>query len=372
MTRGVWTLGLARWAAHLDRDLQRATRVAGGPAALWSGSTETLSRAARIDATAVGDLVAIRRDFNESDERTQLARQGIVHVGRDLAVYPPRLAAIPDPPFGLFVRGGPEGALAALADRPAVAIVGSRRATSHGVAFARGLARDLAERGAVVVSGLARGIDTAAHEGALDAGGTTIAVLGCGVDIVYPRSNRTLVERILSVGSLVVGEYWPGTTPAPWRFPARNRIVCGLSDAVVVVEAATRSGALITADFALDLGRTVLAVPGFPGAACSAGCNALIKSGAAVCEGVDDVVAEIPSDAWMQADLGHQAVPPDGTAGRVYEHLAREPLRPDQLASALGLPPAEVAGALALLEVEGLVLRGDGQRYWAAPLRGAA
>lgn len=371
MTRGVWPLGLARWAAHLDRDLQRATRVAGGPAALWSSSAETLTRALRLDA-GVGDLLALRRDFNESDEHAKLVRQGIGHVGGDLAVYPPRLAAIPDPPFGLFVRGGPEGVLAALAERPSVAIVGSRRATSFGVAFARSLAHDLAERGAVIVSGLARGVDTAAHEGALDAGGTTVAVLGCGVDIVYPRSNRTLVERILGQGSLVVSEYWPGTTPAPWRFPARNRIVCGLSDAVVVVEAAARSGALITADFALDVGRPVLAVPGFPGAACSAGCNALIKSGAAVCEGVDDVMAEIPSGAWRQGEAAQQATPPDGTAGRIYEHLAREPLRPDQLAAALGLPPAEVAGALALLEVEGLVLRGDGQRYWAAPLRGAA
>jgi DNA processing protein len=326
----------------------------------------------RLDAAEVGELLALRRDFNESDERAQLARQGITHVGGDLAAYPPRLAAIPDPPFGLFVRGGPEGALSALAERPAVAIVGSRRATSHGAAFARSLARGLAERGAVVVSGLARGIDTAAHEGALDAGGTTIAVLGCGVDIVYPRSNRTLVGRILGEGSLVMSEYWPGTTPAPWRFPARNRIVCGLSDAVVVVEAASRSGALITADFALDMGRPVLAVPGFPGAACSAGCNALIKSGAAVCEGVDDVVAELPSGAWTQAEAAQHAAPPVGTAGRVYEHLAREPLRPDQLAAALDLPPAEVAGALALLEVEGLALRGEGQRYWAAPLRGAA
>jgi DNA processing protein len=372
MTRGVWSLGLARWAAHLDRDLQRASRVAGGPAALWSASTETLARATRLDPARTGELLALRRDFNEPEERAALQRLGIDHIGHDADEYPARLAAIPDPPFGLFVRGCGRGVLAHAAERPIVAIVGSRRATSHGVSFARSLARDLATRGAVVVSGLARGIDTAAHEGALDGGGMTIAVVGCGVDVVYPRSNRTLVGRILDAGSPVVGEYWPSTPPAPWRFPARNRIVCGLSDAVVVVEAATRSGALITADFALDVGRPVLAVPGFPGAVCSSGCNALIKSGAAVCEGVDDVAAEIPSGTWSPLGTAPRARPPDGTAGRIYERLAREPLRPDQIAATLDLPPAEVAGALALLEVEGLALRGEGQRYWAAPLRGAA
>lgn len=373
MTRSVWSLGLARWAAHLDRDLQRGVRAAGGPAALWRGSSDTVSRALRIDAARAAELSAVRARFDPVAERDGLAHRGIHHVGLDGPAYPPRLAAIVDPPFGLFLRGGGGEALAGLSERPAVAIVGSRRATSHGVAFARELARQLAARGAVVVSGLARGIDTAAHEGALDAGGTTLAVLGCGVDVVYPRGNRTLVARMLESGSLVVAEYWPQTPPAPWRFPARNRIVCGLADAVVVVEAAARSGALITADFALEVGRPVLAVPGFPGAECSAGCNALIKAGAAVCEDAEDVVAEVSSATWCggPSSPGGRELPA-GAAARVYERLAREPQRADQVAEALDMTAAEVAGALALLEVEGLAVRGDGQRYWAAPLRGAA
>jgi DNA processing protein len=372
VTQVVWSLGLARWAAHLDRDLQRAARAAGGPAALWLAPPPTLSRAMRLDGPQLAELSALRRDFDPLREAAALARAGIRHLGLDGPHYPPRLAEIVDPPFGLFCRGGGGEALAALDELPTVAIVGSRRATSHGMSFARVLARDLAQRGAVVVSGLAHGIDTAAHEGALEGGGTTIAVVGCGVDVVYPRRNRGLVDRMLGSGSLVMGEYWPTTRPAPWRFPARNRIVCGLSDVVVVVEAAERSGALITADFALDLGRPVLAVPGFPGAGCSAGCNALIKAGAAVCEGVEDVVAEVPSAPWVDGGGTSPAAPPPGLPTTVYEQLAREPIRADQIAAALDLSPAEVAGVLALLEVEGLVVRGEGLRYWAAPLRGAA
>lgn len=373
MTAASWPLGLARWAAHLDRDLQRAVRAAGGPGALWSAGRDTIERALRLDGGRTDALLAIRGAFDAARERERLGAAGIVHVGQTDHDYPHRLSAIADPPFGLFLRGGTGSALASLAERPVVAIVGSRRATSYGRAFARALGRDLAACGAAIVSGLARGIDASAHEGALDGGGTTVAVLGCGVDVTYPRGNNALAQRMLNSGSLLVSEFWPGTAPAPWRFPARNRIVCGLSDAVVVVEAAGRSGALITADFALDAGRPVLAVPGFPGAACSAGCNALIRAGAAVCEGADDVVAEIPSGRWPGVrELAGAAAPPDGMARRVYEQLAQEPQRPDQIADALAVPAAEVAAALALLEVEGLALRGEGQRYWAAPLRGAA
>lgn len=372
MTDEGWALGLARWAAELDRDLQRASRAAGGPERLWSGSAEAVARALSLEPARMAPLLAARRDFDVAEERARLARRGIAHISLGGPRYPARLTEIVDPPFGLFMRGGGEDAVARWHERPFVGIVGSRRATAQGVAFARTLARDLATRGAIVVSGLARGIDTAAHEGALDAGGGTVAVLGCGVDVVYPRANRGLVHRILEADSLVVGEYWPGTTPAPWRFPARNRIVCGLSDAVVVVEAAARSGALITADFALELGRPVLAVPGFPGAVASEGCNALIKSGAAVCEGVDDVMAEVPARVWSAGREPVAAVLPEGIPARVYERLAREPQRPDQVAAALGIAAAEVAAALAVLEVEGLALRGEGQRYWAAPLRGAA
>ena len=154
-----------------------------------------------------------------------------------------------------------------------------------------------------------------------------------------------------------------------WRFPARNRIVAGLSGAVAVVEAGVRSGALITADFALELGRPVLAVPGWPGALASEGCNGLLRAGAALLETADDVVAELPDAPWRPAGDPQGEAIPDGLAARVHECLAREPMDADALAESLGADPGEIAGALALLEVEGLVVRGEGRRYWATPTR---
>jgi DNA processing protein len=215
---------------------------------------------------------------------------------------------------------------------------------------------------------MAHGIDAAAHEGALEAGGLTVAVLGCGIDVPYPRRNRHLARRIAETGALV-SEYWPGTPPAPWRFPARNRIVAGLAQAVAVVEAGRRSGALITADFALELGRPVLAVPGWPGALASEGCNGLIRAGAALLEGPEDVVAEVPEAGWSTASPAAAAAL-DGLGGSVHALLQREPMDADRVAEELGEDAGAVAAALALLEVEGLAVRGPAQRFWAAPLRG--
>jgi DNA processing protein len=237
-----------------------------------------------------------------------------------------------------------------------VAIVGSRRPTGAGRQLAGAIARDLATRGAVVISGLARGIDAAAHEGALEAGGVTIAVLGSGVDRVHPRRHRALAERIARDGA-VVSEYWPGTDPAPWRFPARNRIVAGMADAVVVVEAAARSGALITSDFAMENGTPVLAVPGWPGADMSAGCNALLRAGAGLCEGAEDVVVEVRHGAWREAPVPAVA---SGTDAAVRAVVARGPVGADAVAGATGLGIGEVAAALARLEISGIIARDPG------------
>jgi DNA processing protein len=185
-----------------------------------------------------------------------LTRASVVSLARPDPGYPPLLAELHDPPEQLFVRGD----LAALGG-PGVAVVGARSCSAYGAQVARSLGRDLAASGVTVVSGLARGIDGEAHRGALEAGGLTVAVLGCGIDRDYPRSHSDLARRIVAAGA-VVAEYPPGVEPAPWRFPARNRIIAGLSLATVVVEARERSGALITADFALELGRDVFAVPG--------------------------------------------------------------------------------------------------------------
>lgn len=363
-----WQLGLARIAALTGRDLQRAARRAGGGERLWQAGATTLGRLLKLDVDQVDAVRAWRRRFDPGEEVAALAAAGVHWTPIGSGEYPSRLAAIPDPPFGLFTVGVPLRETGH--DAPVVAIVGSRRATTPGLRFARTLATDLAKRGGIVLSGLALGIDAEAHEGALAAGAPTVAVLGCGVDVVHPRRHAQLRNRIATTGTLV-SEYWPGTAPAPWRFPARNRIVAGMADAVVIVEAGARSGALITADFALEQGRPVLAVPGSPGAAASVGCNALLRSGAAMCEQAEDVVAELSCAAWS-ADRSPAATIPDGLDGAVYAMLSREPLRMEELAVRVAADPASLAGALARLEILGLVLRGQGQRLWASPLRGAA
>ena len=198
------------------------------------------------------------RAFDPASYLVAIEARGIRWLPRSAPSFPQALAAIFDPPVGLFVRGDEE---VALLEQPAVAVVGARSCSSYGSSVARTLGRELAGAGLVVVSGLARGVDGEAHRGALEAGGTTIAVLGCGVERIYPAAHAELARRVMERG-LIVSEYAPGVEPAPWRFPARNRIIAGLAAATVVVEARQRSGALITADLALEEGREVFAVPG--------------------------------------------------------------------------------------------------------------
>ncbi len=359
--------GLAEVAFLLGRDLQRAARAVGGPRALWRAGGGGLAEALRLTGAEAAEARAARGRVDGAASLRTLHGMGLTLTPIGTPDYPRRLAEIFDPPFGLVAEGW-EAVSAALAERPVIAVVGARRATPPAGRFARGLAAGLAERGAVVVSGLARGIDAEAHQGALDAGGITLAVLGCGASTGYPRANAALRARITGGGGAVISEYWPHTPPAPWRFPARNRIVSGLSHAVVVVEAAGRSGALITADFALEQGRPVLAVPGSPWNVAAAGCNELVRAGAAVCTDVGDVVAEVPHPAWAVPGTASPGGPPlEGTPRAVHEQLRSAPMRADQLAEALRQEPAAIAAALAYLEMEGLALRGDGQRWWAAP-----
>ena len=272
-------------------------------------------------------------------------------VARGRPGYPPHLAELHDPPARLFLRGRPAELLA----RPAVAIVGARSCSSYGAQVARGLARELAAVGVVVVSGLARGIDGEAHRGALAGGGITVAVLGCGIDRDYPRSHAELARRIAEEG-LVVSEYPPGVEPAPWRFPARNRIIAGLARATVVVEARERSGALITADFALELGRDVFAVPGEITAALSAGTNDLLRQGAAPLLSADDILGA----------LGLERAPPAraaslSPAAQAVTAVLRDGAQgTDELVRAVGLGSAEVAAALVELELAGLAASADG------------
>ena len=264
------------------------------------------------------------------------------------ARFPPLLRAIYDPPRRLYIRGD---AVEEVLARPAVAVVGARACSAYGAQVARRLGRELAAGGLVVVSGLARGIDGEAHRGALEAGGLTVAVFGCGIDRDYPAAHAELARRIRERG-LVVSEYEPGVEPAPWRFPARNRIIAGLCAATAVVEARERSGALITADLALEEGRDVLAVPGEITSALSAGTNALLKLGAAPCTSAQDVLELF---GLVPEDRAGPAV--SEPAGKV---LAALPAAADELVHATGLAPQAVAVALAELELAGLACEGDG------------
>ena len=292
-----------------------------------------------------------RKSFDEAAFRRGLASGGIRWIGRSEPSFPDALGAIFDPPPGLFLRGA---AGADLLDRPAVAIVGARACSAYGSHVARMFGRELAAAGLVVVSGMARGVDGEAHRGALEAGGSTVAVLGCGVDRDYPAAHADLARRICEHG-VVVSEYPPGVEPAPWRFPARNRIVAGLAQASIVVEARERSGALITADLALEEGREVFAVPGEITSALSAGTNALLRVGATAATSVLDVLETFglaPSEP-ASPELG-------AAAKAVLGRLRDRPSSADELVRALGLDAGAVAAALAELELHGLLTETSG------------
>ena len=265
--------------------------------------------------------------------------------------FPSLLAAIHDPPPRLYLRGAGD---VGLLDRPAIALVGARACSSYGRSVTRSLGRDLAATGLVVVSGMARGIDGEAHRGALGAGGVTVAVLGCGVDRDYPAAHSELARRICETG-LLVSEYEPGVEPAPWRFPARNRIIAGLCLATVVIEARERSGALITADFALEEGREVLAVPGEITSALSAGTNALLRLGATPVTCAADVLEVFGLDPATPkaATLG-------GVAGVLLERLSAGALTADELLRGSGVDSGEGSAALIELELSGRVTLEDG------------
>ena len=284
------------------------------------------------------------RAFDGAAYQQRLGSKGFRFVARSAADFPPLLRAVHDPPPGLFLRGA---ATTDLLSRPAVALVGARACSGYGASVARTLARELASAGLVVVSGLARGIDAEAHRGALEAGGTTVAVLGCGIDRDYPASHAELARRIVEQG-LVVAEYAPGVEPAPWRFPARNRIIAGLCAATVVVEARERSGALITADLALEEGREVFAVPGEITSSLSAGTNDLLKLGASPLTRAADVLSCFGIESL--------SVLP-GETSPLLELL---PATADDLVRLTGRPTAEIARELVELELAGLAIAVDG------------
>lgn len=307
--------------------------------------------------------------------------------------YPLRLAEIYDPPLLLFVRGR-----MLEAEQPCVAIVGTRRATPYGIRMAEKFGRELGARGITVVSGMANGIDAAAHRGALEAGGNTIAVLGCGVDVVYPQQNAGLMDEIIKHGS-VISQFPMGTTPSPGHFPYRNRIISGMSLGTLVIEAPLSSGALITARQAAEQGREVFAVPGQIGVVNSQGPHLLIREGAKLVESVDDILVEldVPSNARTSSNrqpvaagrdengvrsestrpqlalVPQQPAPPrEGPARppssspeerRILDVLSPNGSHVDEIAQACRVSVSQALSALTLLELKGLVRQFSGKRF---------
>lgn len=322
--------------------------------AAWAAETRTHV----ITEPRGAAYAAFRAAFDERAYLRGLERRGFRWLGRSDADYPPLLRAIHDPPPGLFLRGAADASVLA---RPAVAIVGARSCSPYGSAVARACGRELGAAGLVVVSGLARGVDGEAHRGALAASATTVAVLGCGIDRDYPASHRQLARQIAEAG-LVVSEYAPGVEPAPWRFPARNRVIAGLTAATIVVEARSASGALITADLALEEGREVLAVPGEITSELSAGTNGLLRLGATPLTRPADAL-----EVFGLADRDSTPVPVLGeAAASVLAQVRDGAVAADELAVSTGLAAPALSGALTELELAGLVEQAEG-RYRVAP-----
>jgi DNA processing protein len=347
LTRGLGRTGLLRLMKAFGSP---EAIVQAGPAAWTSQAGIRPSVAAGLPET--DDLHLL-----QTCELLQTTGVGIVTLW-DEEAYPEALRSIYDPPALLYVLGRlPRG--------EAFAVVGSRRSSAAGRRLTRDVCSHLAERGITIVSGLARGIDSAAHEGALEKG-LTVAVLGCGIDQIYPPENSRLFHRIASQGA-ILSEYPPGTPPMAGHFPGRNRIISGLSKGVLVVEAAQKSGSLLTADFALEQGREVFAVPGSVYDYGGEGVNRLLKDGAHLVTGPKDIMEVLwPDQALRRADPQQEENLPDNLAGNalaVYRALATEPLHPDQLARKCSLTPMELSAILLHLEFENRVEQLPGMRY---------
>lgn len=364
-TRAAW-VALALTPGIGPRRLARLVAATGSADGAFGAPSAFLGAAARLPAPVAG---AVSRGSAESGARL-LAR--VAELGGEVLLpwddgFPPLLRDIPAPPPFLCALGRAD-----LATREAVAIVGSRDHTAYGARACRDLAGAAAREGLVVVSGMARGLDAIAHEAALDAGGTTIGVLGNGIAVAYPASNRRLHDRVRRDG-LLLSEFAPDAPPEPGSFPRRNRLVSGLARATLVVEASRSSGALHTANSALDQGRELLAVPGPITSPTSAGTNGLIRDGAAPCLEAADLLAPWPSLARRAAELrreGDGSPAGEGGGDPLLALLAREPLPIDILASRLGRPPAALLAVLTGLELGGRVRRrADGCYEFAGPAR---
>jgi DNA processing protein len=322
----------------------------------WLAPIDELQTAG-LDARAARSLVVTRAGLSLDDELAKLERLNVKAVSPDDPHFPPRLREVYDSPILIYVMGTllPE-------DECAVGVVGTRRPSVYGRQAAEDISRELSLHRVTVVSGLAAGIDAVAHRAALDAGGRTLAVTGCGLDIVYPASHASLARSIAEQGALI-SEFPLGVRPRPEHFPQRNRIISGLSLGVLVVEAGDRSGALLTANRALEQNREVFAIPGSIYSPLSAGTNALIQQGAKLVRHCADILEELNlSRQPRQLEMKETAVPTD-TEAQVLMHLTREATHVDALCRASGLPTPTVTSTLAMLEIKGLARQVGGMNY---------
>jgi DNA processing protein len=350
-----------RMAGKLLRDF-------GSPEAIFNASLSALE-SKRLPA-AVAQAIHTRQSLSAaSKELAQVQAVGCQLVTWDEPNYPQRLREIYDPPPLLYVRGNVE-----LLGRHAISVVGSRRPTPYGNQMAQRLAKDLAKCGLVIASGLARGIDSCAHKGALSSEtGATIGVLGCGIDVVYPKENKKIFEEITRRGAIIT-EFPMGTFPAPQNFPIRNRIIAGMSLGVLVVEGAQYSGSLITARLAMEFGREVYGVPGNATQPSSFGPNQLIKQGAKLVTSWEDVIEELPTPVRSQllpvetanseerAKLVHESLAP--AERTLYDLLTEDESRHiDDMVELSGLTSSEVLAALFDLELKGVVRQLPGKQF---------
>jgi DNA processing protein len=329
----------------------------GSPDAVFATPRRELGAAPGMTPAAAEKLLDPEAARIDGDLRL-MERLGVRLVTTAASQYPPLLNQIFDPPAYLYVRGDLGDG-----DPCAVGIVGSRRCSPYGRTMADRLSRDLAAAGVTVVSGLARGVDTAAHTGALSAGGRTVAILGSGLASVYPSENRGLADRIAASGA-VVSEFPMTAGPDAWHFPARNRIISGWCQGVCVVEAPAASGALITAEFAMEQGRDVFAVPGPVTDPRSRGAHALIRDGACLVEDADDILSAL---GVLTAAAGPQLILPDPTLTEdeltLQRLLSSQPRAMDDLIVESQVPAARVSAALMLLELKGLARKAAGAGY---------
>jgi DNA processing protein len=328
----------------------------GTPGRALSASERELAAVRGISMAAIASILTHDPRNEAERECAALKRSGARIVTLHSPDYPMLLLQIPDPPPFLYLKGE------LLRSETAIAIVGSRRASGYGISTTEKMARGLARHGITVVSGMARGVDTAAHRAALAEGGRSIGVLGCGVDIVYPAENRKLFEEMSSKGALV-SEFSMGTQPLAENFPRRNRIISGLCRGVLVVEAAEGSGSLITAQCALEQGRDVFAIPGNIHSATSRGANRLIKDGAKLVESIDDIIEEMPHKLREKdpAPLSGLTFSPREAA--VLSRLSASPVHIDEIVVKCALTVSEVSAILLRLELNGVITQHAGKQF---------